>query len=672
MGGSTIVRVAFPRSLSTLSIRQMTGALVVSATLPLFLLIAIMLQQLFANTRAAARDSFMASATMLAALVDNEIESHRLVGGSLALSNVLTRDDLSNFRPLAERTAAMLAGATVILLDLKGSVLSSTQPDAYLPASLAVSIAGDAAVRAGRTKLFDSEAPDPKKAVAGYVATPHMREGSAAYVVVVTLNPLRFGKLLSQTFAGDPAVAVLDHDRRFVARIPDHERRFGTLAAKSWRAELAKAPAGFAETITLEGRPSYTAYATSRNGWIAGLSYPSTYVQSASRRIGETLMPLAVGAILLSGLLGIFLSRQLSSSLQLLSKYARQIGEERREALPPQQIAEVEEISRTLHVTSNVLATRRNELERAHAFTRNVLDNLNVFVGVMDLDGRLIEANLAPLHAAGLEPADVIGLKFWDCYWWTHSDAVRDQLIDAYNRALGGEAVRYDVEVRVADGGLMWIDFQLSPLRNEKGKITHLIPSGIDLTERRRKGAEIEALYRNAPVGLALIDREYRFLRINEALAEMNGLPSAEHIGKPVSAIIPKLWDSLEPKLRRVLEEGVLVEAEITGETPKAPGVRKVWHERYYPLFDHGKVVRAIGATVEDVSARKADEKQKEFLMRELTHRLKNQLTIVQAMAQLLRRSAIDLPTYVSSFTQRLRGLAVGIDLLVQSNWQGA
>lgn len=140
-------------------------------------------------------------------------------------------------------------------------------------------------------------------------------------------------------------------------------------------------------------------------------------------------------------------------------------------------------------------ARQYNRMEDAppegERFLRRVLDSLFAFVGVLDTDGTLLEANEAPLKVAGLLASDVIGKKFWDCEWWNHSVEAQLELRDAVERAARGQTVRYDALIRVAGDARMWIDFQLAPLRNEEGTITHLIPSGMDLTER--KGAE-EAL----------------------------------------------------------------------------------------------------------------------------------------------------------------------------------
>src|SRR5262249_27985631 len=80
--------------------------------------------------------------------------------------------------------------------------------------------------------------------------------------------------------------------------------------------------------------------------------------------------------------------------------------------------------------------------------------------------------------------------------------------------------------------------------------------------------AEIDALYRTAPIGLCLIDRSLRYVRINERLAEMNGLSAADHIGRTIRQVIPGLADIVEPRLRRVLRTGrPVLNLEFAGQT---------------------------------------------------------------------------------------------------------
>ncbi len=184
--------------------------------------------------------------------------------------------------------------------------------------------------------------------------------------------------------------------------------------------------------------------------------------------------------------------------------------------------------------------TERHRWETAIAeseqFTRRVLDNLFAFVGVLAPDGTLVEANRAPLEAAGLTLSDVIGKKFWDCYWWEYSAEVQEQLRDAIERSAAGEVVRFDVPVRVLDDGRLWIDFQIAPLRDAEGTITHLVPSGLDLTER--KAAELERL--------ELLEAEHR-ARLRTELLERNAthLAATSTVDELAASVLTDLQSAL-------------------------------------------------------------------------------------------------------------------------------
>jgi len=168
--------------------------------------------------------------------------------------------------------------------------------------------------------------------------------------------------------------------------------------------------------------------------------------------------------------------------------------------------------------------TERKQAEQAlresQQFTRSVLDNLFAFVAVTAADGTLIDVNRAPLEAAGMPASEVLGKKFWDCYWWSYSAEIQAQLRNACERAAGGEVVRYDVPVRMAGDKRMWIDFQVAPLRNTQGRITHLIPSAMDITVRRAAEEKLRASEERFRVAIGAVSD---IIWTNNAAGEMEG-----------------------------------------------------------------------------------------------------------------------------------------------------
>ena len=116
---------------------------------------------------------------------------------------------------------------------------------------------------------------------------------------------------------------------------------------------------------------------------------------------------------------------------------------------------------------------------------RKLIDRVLAFVGVLSLDGTLLEANEPAVTAAGVGRDELIGRPFWDCHWWSYDTGVQERLREAVAEAAGGSAVRYDAQVRVAGDQRIWIDFQIVPIVSEDGVVTELVPSGVDITERK-------------------------------------------------------------------------------------------------------------------------------------------------------------------------------------------
>ncbi len=120
----------------------------------------------------------------------------------------------------------------------------------------------------------------------------------------------------------------------------------------------------------------------------------------------------------------------------------------------------------------------------------------------------------------------------------------------------------------------------------------------------QRQLAEIETIYQSAPIGLSVLDTELRFVRINQRLAEINGLPVEAHIGCTVSEIVPNLADAAEQLLRSILETGEpVLDVEIIGETPAQPGVQRTWIESWLPLKD-GEQIIGINIVCEEITER--------------------------------------------------------------------
>jgi PAS domain S-box-containing protein len=124
----------------------------------------------------------------------------------------------------------------------------------------------------------------------------------------------------------------------------------------------------------------------------------------------------------------------------------------------------------------------------------------------------------------------------------------------------------------------------------------------------RQQFEELEAIYHTAPLAFGVLDAEMRFRRVNERLAEINGVSIADHIGKTVREVLPKLTEQAERAMREVQQQGRTVQFEIRGETPAQPGVERIWEEIWYPLTDKNGQITKIGFVAEEITERKRTE----------------------------------------------------------------
>jgi PAS domain S-box-containing protein len=223
------------------------------------------------------------------------------------------------------------------------------------------------------------------------------------------------------------------------------------------------------------------------------------------------------------------------------------------------------------------------------------------------------------------------------------------------HRRLMAEPGPYESEFRIIlpDGRVRWILSRGEAVRDDKGAPLGIAGINMDITARkeieedlrrskrkaRARFRELKEIYQNAPVGLALLDRDLKFVRINEALARINGLSVEDHIGRHAFDIVPALREAAEPLLQRVLDTGEpIADVAIEGELPQAPGVRRTWVEQFYPIKDDAGHIVGIGVVCEDVTEHRRAERARDLLSRELSHRIKNLFAVISSIVRLSAR----------------------------------
>jgi PAS domain S-box-containing protein len=107
------------------------------------------------------------------------------------------------------------------------------------------------------------------------------------------------------------------------------------------------------------------------------------------------------------------------------------------------------------------------------------------YMGLLDPDGTVIEANEPALEFGDLDREDVVGKPFWETDWWEGADTTREELRNMTDRAALGEFVRDEVEMSKEEDTAV-IDFSIRPATDDQDNVSLLIAEGRDITERKR------------------------------------------------------------------------------------------------------------------------------------------------------------------------------------------
>jgi len=144
----------------------------------------------------------------------------------------------------------------------------------------------------------------------------------------------------------------------------------------------------------------------------------------------------------------------------------------------------------------------------------------------------------------------------------------------------------------------------------------------------------LDAIIDNAPVGIALFDRDLRFARVNPLLADMGGVSAEAHLGRTLREVLPGLpAEAIEGALRGVLETGFpVLDVPVVGETPAAPGKRRHWTTSAFAVGG------GIGVLVREVTAEHEAREFQRHVLGIVGHDLRTPLSAVRLAARLLAR----------------------------------
>lgn len=243
-------------------------------------------------------------------------------------------------------------------------------------------------------------------------------------------------------------------------------------------------------------------------------------------------------------------------------------------------------------------------------------------------DYRFIDVNPAFERLTGIKREDAVGRTWREVFPGN----------DPFWARIYAEAAQWGTPIRFENRlDALGRDYEVFAFHPAAGQFAILL---LDVSGRkqvegalRRALALLDAVFESAPIGVAFCDRDLRFEKVNQALADINGLSIEDHVGRTPAEVLPELerTNLIMARWREILDTGEpVLNVEISGRTPASPEETRWWLENWFPVKVEGRFI-GVAATVLDITARrKAEEEIKrsharlEAMVQERTVQLEN------------------------------------------------
>ncbi len=312
------------------------------------------------------------------------------------------------------------------------------------------------------------------------------------------------------------------------------------------------------------------------------------------------------------------------------------------------------------------IARRTNELRLANERFETALSRANITVYSQDRD---LHFTWAHNPRPGLTPDEA-------------GTPTAEQAADLAREVIEtGQSASGPITVASASGGLRHYDLLVTPTRDPEGRIDGVLCTALDVTEKRLFDVRLAAMagqaatayhrfvlaLENSQISVFEQDRDLRYSFVHNPPP---GTDEDDFLDRTDEDVFPAAeLRRLVPAKTRVLEnnarEALALELTLGGTV-------RYFEIRLEPKVDGDGRVSGVVSTAVDLTERQRNEKQMRLVMRELTHRSKNLLAVVQAMARKTASMAPDVETFIRDFSSRLRAIAASHDLLVAESWSGA
>ncbi|MFN4140341.1 PAS domain S-box protein [Aestuariivirga sp.] len=321
--------------------------------------------------------------------------------------------------------------------------------------------------------------------------------------------------------------------------------------------------------------------------------------------------------------------------------------------------------------------TERKAAEEAAARLAAIVESSEEAIIAKSLRGVITSWNKGAERLFGYSAEEMIGESIWKLI---PEDGEHEE-IHILNTIRTGQPVRSHETVRLhRTGRKIHVAVSVSPILNPQGMVVGASTIARDVTERRRQNemlreneARLRLALRSARAGAWNFDLRRRELHWSPEMFALYGLDPAK--GQPSrESLAQRISPAHRKRARREFARAMLQGGSFTLEFPIVrPDGTEIWTALAGDVIkdEHGRPVSTRGID-QDITERKNWEKRQAMLLRELSHRVKNTLAVVQSVARQTLRSSPSPRSFVDAFEGRIRSLAASHSLLTEADWGGA
>ncbi len=276
---------------------------------------------------------------------------------------------------------------------------------------------------------------------------------------------------------------------------------------------------------------------------------------------------------------------------------------------------------------------------------QELINNLTTFVAKLDLNGMFLMVNNMAEMASGVPREELYKTNFLVGEWWSFDKDVLKRVADSFAKAVAGEVVQYREKIYVFDD-VRAIDFVLTPIKNNEGKLDYILAEGRDVTELEDAKKALEAITKkdqaileNIGEGIVAVDSDANLLFLNTVAESMFEISTEEAMGQSLystfnlqgegGASIPKEQWPLNIALKENKSAEGLMEIE------KNDGSKIALKILAKPISGMGKRLGAVIIYIDVTKEREVDQMKSDFISF-VSHQLSTPLTSVKWFGELL------------------------------------